>query len=303
MSTETTATTATATSGPTLTDEQVTAEAVLLDEAERARQPIRQTTQIYPDAGLDDAYRIQAAWRSLRLDRGETLVGHKIGLTSRAMQQAMNITTPDSGFITDAMVFDPGSVIDATAHLDAKLEVELAFVLSTNLDADVADDPDFGVEAVLDATDHVVPALELIAARSFRRDPDTGRSRTVIDTISDNAANAGIITGGNRIDPRSTDLRWVGAILRRNGVVEETGLAAGVLDHPANGIVWLAKRYAGQGMSLLAGQTILAGSFTRPVDVAPGDVFEADYGPLGSFEIRFGPDQLRPEPEPTGGAS
>lgn len=272
---------------PTLSDEAVRAEAVLFDEAERTRTQMRQTTEVHPGTTLDDAYRIQAAWRDIKLARGETIVGHKIGLTSRAMQQAMNITTPDSGFLTDRMVFEAGSTIPTADHLDAKLEVELAFVLGTDIDADAVADPTFGVEAVLDATDHVTPALELLGARSFRKDPSTGRTRTVIDTISDNAANAGIITGGRAVGPREIDLRWVGALLRRNDTVEETGLAAGVLDHPANGIVWLAERYASQGMSLEAGQTVLAGSFTRPVDVRAGDHFVADYGDLGSFEISF----------------
>ena len=273
--------------GSTLSDDVVMAEAARLDEAERTRTQMRQMTQDYPSATIDDAYRIQAAWQELKLARGEELVGHKIGLTSRAMQMAMNITTPDSGFITNKMVFEAGSEIPAGDHLDCKLEVELAFVLSSDLDEAAVNDANFGVEAVLDATDHVVPALELIAARSFRSDPETGRTRTVIDTISDNAANAGIITGGRTVGPREIDLRWAGALLRRNDVVEETGIAAGVLDHPANGIVWLAQRYIEHGMALRAGQIILAGSFTRPVNVLPGDHFVADYGDLGSFEIAF----------------
>ncbi len=265
----------------------VIAEAQRLDEAERTRTQIVPTTELFPDTTLDDAYRIQAAWQDIKEARGETLVGHKIGLTSRAMQMAMNIDTPDSGFLTDAMVFHAGDQIPAADHLDPKIEVELAFVLAIDLDADAVTAADFGVESVLDATNYVVPALELIAARSFRRNPETGRTRTVVDTISDNAANAGIITGGEQIGPRDADLRWVGAMLSRSGVIEETGLAAGVLGHPASGIVWLAKRYVEQGMTLKAGQTILAGSFTRPIDVRAGDTFTADYGPLGAFNVDF----------------
>ncbi|MEM7275881.1 MAG: 2-oxo-hept-4-ene-1,7-dioate hydratase [Actinomycetota bacterium] len=257
-------------------------EAARLDEAERTATQMSQTTGRHPDLTLDDAYRIQAAWRSLRLARGERVIGHKIGLTSRAMQAAMQIETPDSGFLTDAMVFEPGTELAASTFCDPKLEVELAFVLGQDLDR-----PDLTVDDVLAATDHVVPALELIAARSHRRDPATGRARTVVDTVADNAANAGIITGGRAVAPTAIDLRWAPALLYRNGVVEETGVAAGVLDHPANGIVWLARRYAQQGLRLEAGQTILAGSFTRPVDVRPGDVFRADYHDLGTFEIAF----------------
>ena len=268
--------------GHPLTDADIASEAELLDRAELDATQVRQSTSVHPAMTIDDAYRVQAAWLERKLARGETLVGHKIGLTSRAMQRAMNITTPDSGFLTDRMVFDAGSTLDATAFCDPKLEVELAFVLAADLTGD-----DLAVDDVLDATDRVVPAIELIAARSYRVDPTTGRTRTVVDTIADNAADAGIVCGGSPVGPREVDLRWVGALAYRNDSLEETGLAAGVLDHPALGIAWLAKRYHEQGLVLEAGQTILAGSFTRPIDVTPGDRFRFDYGPLGSFDLAF----------------
>lgn len=269
-----------------IAEELVQAEAALLDEADRSATQVRQTTMIYPAMTLGDAYRVQAAWQDVRVDRGEVLVGHKIGLTSRAMQQAMRIDTPDSGFLTDAMVFAPDTELRTDAFTDPKVEVELAFVLGRDLTAEPAG-PDLTIDDVLDATEHVTPAVELLAARSHRIDPDTGRTRTVIDTVADNAADAGVICGGVPVGPRDVDLRRVGAVLSRNGIVEETGLAAGVLGHPALGIVWLARRYAEQGLSLRAGQTILAGSFTRPVDVRPGDQFAFDYGPLGRFSLGF----------------
>ena len=260
-----------------IAEEAVRAEAALLDEADRSATQVRQTTM---------AYRVQAAWQDLRVGRGEVLVGHKIGLTSRAMQQAMRIDTPDSGFLTDAMVFAPDTELGTDAFTDPKVEVELAFVLGRDLTAEPVG-PDLTIDDVLAATEYVTPAVELLAARSHRIDPDTGRTRTVIDTVADNAADAGIVCGGEPVGPRDVDLRWVGAVLSRNGIVEETGLAAGVLGHPALGIVWLARRYAEQGLSLRAGQTILAGSFTRPVDVRPGDQFAFDYGPLGRFTLGF----------------
>jgi len=265
-----------------ISPEQAAAEAALLDEAERSATQMRQTTEQYRELTLDDAYMIQAAWQQLKVERGETLVGHKIGLTSRAMQAAMNITTPDSGFLTDKMVFDPDTSLAASDFCDPKLEIEIAFVLGSDLAGD-----DLSVDDVLDATDHVVPAIELIAARSFRKDPTTGRTRTVFDTISDNAANAGIIMGGTPVGPRDVDLRWVSALGARNGVIEETGVAAGVLGHPAKGLVWLARRYHEQGLALEKGQVVLAGSFTRPIDIRPGDDFNFDYGPLGAFALSF----------------
>ena len=263
-----------------LSDDEIRAEAELLDTAERERRQVRQTTGVHPHMTMDEAYRVQAAWLDIRLARGERMVGHKIGLTSRAMQQAMSIDTPDSGFLTDAMVFAPGEPITAADFCDLRLEVELAFVLADDLSG-----AGLSVDDVLDATDHVTAAVELIASRTPRTDPATGRTRTVVDTIADNAADAGIVTGGSPVGPRDADLRWVGALAYRNGTVEETGLAAGVLDHPANGIVWLARRYADQGLALRAGDVILSGSFTRPMAVAPGDEFRFDFGPLGAFNI------------------
>jgi len=265
-----------------LTHAEIAAEAALLDEAEASATQVRQSSTAYPQMTVDDAYAVQAAWLDLKLARGRRLVGHKIGLTSRAMQKAMSIDTPDSGFLTDDMVFSPGEPIAAGRFCDLKIEVELAFVLGRDLRGS-----DVGVDDVLDATDHVRPAVELIAARTFRVDPASGRTRTVVDTIADNAADAGIVSGGRAVGPRHVDLPWVGAMLSRNGTITETGLAGGVLGHPAKGIAWLARRYAGLGLTLEAGQTVLAGSFTRPLDVAPGDVFGADFGDLGSFECCF----------------
>lgn len=269
----------------TLSDEQVLAEAQLLDNAEADATQVRPVTEVHPDVTLDDAYRIQSAWRDLKLGRGEKIVGHKIGLTSRAMQATMNIETPDSGFLTEAMVIEPGTTLDASRLCDPKLEIELAFMLATDLSVDHG--ADLTVDDILDATEYVVPAVELIDARSWRRNPETGRTRKVFDTIADNAADAGIICGGRKVGPREVDLRWIGALGERNGVIEETGLAAGVLGHPAIGVAWLAKRFAQQGMQLEAGQIVLAGSFTRPIDVRPGDEFRFDYGELGSFELSW----------------
>ncbi len=265
-----------------LTPAQISAEAALLDEAERTGMQARQSTSVYPEMTMADAYAVQNAWLNLKIGRGEAVVGHKIGLTSRAMQAAMKIDTPDSGFLTADMLFEPNSTLDAARFSDPKLEIELAFVLATDLTG-----TDLTIDDVLDATEYVTPSVELIAARTFRVDPETGRTRTVIDTISDNAADAGIVCGGHQVGPRDVDLRWIGALGARNGVIEETGLAAGVLGHPARGIVWLARRYAEQGLTLEAGQTILAGSFTRPIDIRAGDEFHFDFGPLGAFGLAF----------------
>lgn len=253
-----------------------------LYRAEKARTQIAPLTLTYPDMNMDDAYAVQRAWVDQKIADGDHITGYKIGLTSRAMQQAMNITTPDFGILLSSMYFANNSQISAADFTDPRIESELAFVMKKPLQGD-----NVCVEEVLDATDYVVPALELIAARSHRVDPATGYTRKVFDTISDNAANAGYIVGDTRSDPSAIDLRWSGAILYLNGEVEETGLAAGVMDHPAKGICWVCKRFAPHGIGLAPGQIILSGSFTRPVICNAGDKIVADYGPLGVINVDF----------------
>jgi 2-oxo-hept-3-ene-1,7-dioate hydratase len=265
-----------------LSNEDVTAAAHALYDAEKNRQQIAPLTLSHPAMDMDDAYAIQKAWVDRKIADGRSITGYKIGLTSRAMQLAMKIDTPDFGVLLDDMCFANGASIPASDFLDPRIEVELAFVLKEPLQGD-----DVTVDQVMAATDYVIPALELIAARSFRVDPETGYTRTVFDTIADNAANAGYIPGDQQIDPSTIDLPWTGAMLYLNGTIEETGLAGGVMGHPAHGICWVCKRFAPHGIGQEPGQIILAGSFTRPVVVAAGDNIRADYGPLGTIEVDF----------------
>ncbi len=252
------------------------------ETARRTTSPIRRVTLEHPDMTIEDAYAVQRAWVARQVADGARVIGHKVGLTSRAMQQAMHIDEPDFGVLLDHMQIPDGGTIRAADHLDPKLEVELAFVLGGGLGG-----PDVTAADVLAATAYVSPALELIDARSHRRDPVDGVTRTVRDTIADNAANSGVVLGTERVDPTAVDLRWVPAVLSRNGVVEETGVAAGVLNNPVNGIVWLTRKFAPFDTALEPGQVVLAGSFTRPVPVAPGDTIHGDYGHLGSITCRF----------------
>lgn len=256
--------------------------AAQLDAAERERRQVRQFSLEYPDLGVEDAYAIQQAWVEMKIARGNRLKGHKIGLTSRAMQRAANITEPDYGALLEDMFFADGHDVPMHRFIEPKIEVELAFVLKDRLAG-----PDCTLVDVLNATDYVIPALEIIDARLHRVDPDTKRVRKVFDTICDNAANAGVIMGGLPVRPMDVDLRWVSAILYRNGVVEDSGVAAAVLNHPANGPAWLARKLHAHGVALEPGEVILGGSFTSPIAASVGDTFHADYGPLGSIAVRF----------------
>ena len=257
-----------------------------LHQAEKKRTQIEHFSKRFAGMTIEDGYRINRAWMQLKLAEGRTMIGHKIGLTSRAMQVSSQIDEPDYGTLLDDMRYDctPGQVLDIpfANFIAPRVEVELAFILKKELRG-----PHVTVAQVLDATDYVTPAVEIIDARIEQFDRHTKVMRKVYDTISDNAANAGIVLGANRVDPLTTDLPWCGAVLRQNGVVEETGLAAGVQGHPAIGIAWLANKLAPWGEHLQAGEIVLAGSFTKPAPAKVGDVFDVDYGPLGRLEFQF----------------
>lgn len=247
-----------------------------LDTAEKTGTLTPAPTALHPDMTLDDAYRVQQAWVQRRIDQGEKIVGHKIGLTSRAMQLAVGIDEPDYGVLTDAMIIENGCAIPANRFIQPRFEVELGFRLKSRLQGD-----DITIFDVLNATDWIIPAIEIIDCRAPLVDPDTGKAYTVVDSIADNAANGGVIWGGNAVRPTDIDLRTVPGILYKNGKIEETGVAAGVLGHPANGLVWLTRRLAEKGAALEAGEFVLSGSFTRPVFGKPGDTIHCEFGALG----------------------
>lgn len=253
-----------------------------LDSAERERTQIRQFSLEHPAITIEDAYAIQRRWVGLKLAAGRTLKGHKIGLTSRAMRRSASITEPDYGALLDDMFFAEAGDVPVSRFIVPRVEVELAFVLKDRLAG-----PACTIFDVLSATDFITPAVEIIDARIHQVDPETRATRKVFDTICDNAASAGLVLGGRPVRPMEVDLRWVSAILYRNGVVEESGVAAAVLNHPANGPAWLANKLHRHGVSLEPGQIILGGSFTAPVAARLGDTFHVDYGPLGSISMRF----------------
>ncbi|BBG61370.1 2-oxopent-4-enoate hydratase [Providencia rustigianii] len=253
-----------------------------LNQAEKTREQIRQISLDHPEMTIEDAYAIQKEWVGLKIAEGRVLKGHKIGLTSKAMQASSQIDEPDYGALLDDMFFDDGCDIPTDRFIVPRIEVELAFVLAKPLRG-----PNCTLFDVYNATDYVIPALELIDARCHNIDPQTNRPRKVFDTISDNAANGAVILGGRPIKPRDLDLRWISALLYRNGVIEESGVAAAVLNHPANGVAWLANKLAPHNVELQPGQIILGGSFTRPVPARKGDVFHVDYGVMGSISCRF----------------
>ena len=236
----------------------------------------------HPGMDLDDAYAVQGALVGRKRAAGARIVGRKIGLTSRTMQRALGIDTPDSGVLFDDMVFANGATVTRGRFIEPRVEAEIAFVMGAALSGASATR-----DEVLAATEAVAPSLEILDTRILRSDPATGRTRTVVDTVSDNAANAGVVLGPERHAVDAFDLRRTGAIVRRDGTVEETGLGAGVLDDPAASVLWLVHRLARYGDGLAAGDIVLSGSFVRPIEAPPGSRFEADFGDFGTVRIDF----------------
>jgi len=247
------------------------AKALLL--AEKTGKQTGILTLIHPDMGMDDAYAIQNEIFSTKLNQGHHVIGWKIGLTSKAMQSALNIDIPDSGILFDNMMFQHGESISAGRFIQPRIEAEIAFVMKEAIGGKSVNRDD-----VIAATDFVAPAIEILDTRIVRVDAQTGNVRKVFDTISDNAANAGIVLGSERHTIDSVDLRWVGAVVSRDDEVEETGLGAGVLNDPIESVVWLARRMAQYEQSIEPGHVVLSGSFIRPVECPAGSRIHADFG-------------------------
>ncbi|MER7604674.1 2-oxo-hept-4-ene-1,7-dioate hydratase [Nocardioides sp. NPDC127503] len=259
-----------------LTQDQIEQLADELLVADRDRAVIPLLSSRNPGMTVDDAYAVQSLWATRRAASGHRVVGHKIGLTSKAMQAATGITEPDYGVVFEDMVLENGATVPFDRYSNVRIEVEIAFVLEKALNG-----PGCTIVDVLDATKYVVPALEILNSHIDLS------GRTIVDTISDNAAMGAMVLGGRPVPVHAFDLRWIAALLYRNQTIEETGVAAGVLNHPATAVAWLANKLGQHGTGLSAGEVVLAGSFTRPMWVERGDTVSADYGNLGTVTCRF----------------
>jgi 2-oxo-hept-3-ene-1,7-dioate hydratase len=247
----------------------------ILMAAEKERRQAPQLTKTWPELTMEDAYAISTEVANRKIAAGAKLIGHKVGLTSKAMQRSSQIDEPDYGHLLDSMMIADGAKVPHENFCLPRVEVELAFILGKRLKG-----PGVGLPEVLRATEYVVPAIEIVDARL--QDP-----RKIFDTVSDNGAAAGIVIGGRPVGPMDVDLRWVGGIMYRNSEIEETGVAAGVLGHPALGVAWLANKLGQHDVALEPGHIVLAGSFTRVVFAKKGDTLHADFGTLGGIAVQF----------------
>ena len=251
-------------------------------KAEETQQQAGLLTLQYPNINMDDAYAIQSEILALKQAQGRRVIGWKIGLTSKAMQAALNIDIPDSGILFDDMAFESGCTVPNGRFIQPRIEVEIAFVMKSPIGG-----KDVTRDAVVAATDYVTPAIEILDTRIVRQDKATGEARKIFDTISDNAANAGIVTGNAKHAIDAFDLRRVGAITFCNNEVEETGLGAGVLNDPVESVVWLARRMADFNQQIEPGHIILSGSFIRPLECPSGTHIHADFDDFGQVDVTF----------------
>ncbi len=247
----------------------------ILMQAAKDRKQAVQISTTFPGIDIDDAYAISTECANRKLAAGRKLIGYKVGLTSKAMQRSSQIDEPDYGYLFDDQLIADGAKVAHADYCRPRVEVELAFVLGKPLKG-----PGVTLTDVLRATEFVVPALEIVDARI--QDP-----RKIFDTVADNGAAAGIVMGGRPVGPMDVDLRWVGGIMYVNAEIEETGLAAGVLGHPAMGVAWLANKLGQNGITFEPGHVVLAGSFTRVVFAKKGDTLHGDFGPLGGVSVQF----------------
>ncbi|WP_172292083.1 2-oxo-hept-4-ene-1,7-dioate hydratase [Pseudoruegeria sp. HB172150] len=258
-----------------LTDTQRREAVASLLESHRTKVQGKRPSEMFPDIEIEDSYAISSMVAEARVAEGQMIVGHKIGLTSKAMQAASKIDEPDYGYLFDDLVLSDGAKVPFESFCVPRVEPELTFILKEPLTG-----PGVGLVDVMRATEWVVPSIEIIDAR-------VTEPRRIFDTVADNGAAAGIVLGGRPVRPEDVDLRWVGAVFYRNSEIEETGIAAGVLGHPAMAIAWLANKLGPFGTTLEPGQLMLSGSFTRPVWAAKGDTLHADFGPLGAVAVQF----------------
>ncbi|WP_159842010.1 2-keto-4-pentenoate hydratase [Nocardia sp. CY41] len=247
-----------------------------LERAERDRVAIDPLIARHPDIDVVDAYEIQLINIRRRLDAGARVVGHKVGLSSKAMQQMMGVDEPDYGHLLAEMEVYEDVPVEAGRYLFPRVEVEVGFVLGADLPGAECTEED-----VLAATVAFAPAIELIDSRI--KDWNIG----LADTISDNASSAGFVLGAQRVAPKDIDVKAIDAVLTRNGEVVAEGRSDAVLGDPVIAVAWLARKVASFGVRLKAGDIVLPGSCTRAIDARPGDEFHAEFAGLGSVRLQF----------------
>jgi 2-keto-4-pentenoate hydratase len=247
-----------------------------LAQAERSREPMAPLTAGYPDIDVVDAYEIQLINIRQWVAEGAQVVGHKVGLSSKVMQQMMGVDEPDYGHLLDEMQVFEDVPVKTGKYLYPRVEVEVAFILSQDLPG-----ADCTEEDVLAGTAALVPSIELIDTRI------KDWQIKICDTIADNASSAGFVLGAARVLPADIDVKAIDAKLTRNGELIAEGRSDAVLGNPVTAVAWLSRKVEGFGVRLKKGDIVLPGSCTFAVDARAGDEFVADFAGLGSVRLSF----------------
>jgi 2-keto-4-pentenoate hydratase len=258
-----------------LTADQHTTMAQALFSAEADHAPIEPFTVTHPEAVIEDSYRIAQLVTEMKVAAGRTVKGHKVGLTSKVMQQLSGATEPDYGTVTDDWIVPEGSTIDMARLNRPLVEIEIAFVLGRDLCG-----PGINAADVIRATDFVLPAIEIVDSRYLGRGP-----KPLIDSVADAAWCGLVVLGGRPTRLIDLDIRREGAALVKNGTIQETGVGSAVMGNPVNAVVWLANKLATFGESMVAGRVVLSGSFVKAIPFGAGDTISAMFNTLGDVTI------------------
>ena len=254
----------------------LTAAADALFRAQEERVPIAPLTDTWDDVDVTAAYEVQLANIARRVEAGDTVQGHKVGLSAKAMQQMLGVDEPDYGHLLESMFLWESDAVDASRFLQPRAEIEVAFVLGRALEG-----PGVTVADAIRATDFVLPSIEIVDSRV------ADWKIKLPDTIADNASSGAVVLGGSPTKLTDVDVRLIGATLRSNGELRETGASGAVLGNPVVAVAWLANKVAAFGVTLEAGHVIMPGSCTRMIPVAAGDVVTAEFDQLGSVSVSF----------------
>jgi len=244
--------------------------------ADRDAVPITPLTDRNPDLSLHDGYAIQSVNIKRRIAGGERVIGRKVGLTSRPMQEMLGVEEPDFGVLTDRMIVEDGDLVALSRLVQPRIEAELAFVMARDLAG-----PGVTTAGALAAIGGVLPALEIVDSRV------ADWKIKLVDTVADNASSGLVVLGGRMRPVAELDLRLLGVAVSRHGQLIETGAGAAALGNPARCVAWLANKLGTFGAGLNAGDVVLPGAVHRMVAVQPGDVFRAEFAHLGAVTVRF----------------
>lgn len=262
-----------------LTDDQARAHAASLLQARDSGVPIEPFTDAQPELGMADGYAIQTHLVRALLDRGETIAGYKLGLTSRPMQELLGVDSPDFGPVFASSVYRDGTTLPVDAFIAPRMEGEIAVVLEHDLSG-----PDCTPLQARRAAAGLVAALEIVDSRII-----DWRIK-LADTVADLASSGAIAVSSTVVSLDDIDPRLIGMVFSRNGELVATGAGAAALGDPLAAVAWLANTLAPMGVTLPAGSIVMTGALHAMVPVAPGDVFRADFDRLGPITIRMAKD-------------